>query len=401
MKILWISPFLHHPTLQGGQIRSLGILQKLHEWHEVHFASMWTPEQAEGRERTREYSSKSYLVEHRPPAVRSLAFVPQALANLPSSLPLTVGRDISRPMRALIEQLQAEPFDVTVCDFASSAVNIDRRQDLVLFQHNVETMIWRRMSQHGSTPLHRWYFGQQASRMYEFERNVCRQVRHVLAVSEGDAKLMREMFSIDHVSAIDTGVDLDYFQPPVDRAEPTCDLVFSGSMNWMANVDGILWFARQVLPLIRKQRPNCTLTIAGRNPVSEIVQLGRQDPLITVTGTVADMRPYLWNSRLAIVPLRIGGGTRLKIYEAMAARIPQVSTTIGAEGLAIHPGRDIEIADTPEEFAARCLQLLDDPAICKRQSDAARLLVEQEFSWDRVARQFEDVLLRAAKAKAG
>jgi hypothetical protein len=131
-------------------------------------------------------------------------------------------------------------------------------------------------------------------------------------------------------------------------------MVFTGSMNWMANVDGILWFVKQSLPLIRKHRPECTLAIVGRNPVPEIVQLG-QDPLISITGTVTDVRPHLWNSRISIVPLRVGGGTRLKIYEAMAARIPQVSTTIGAEGLAVHPGQDIQIADTPEEFAARCL----------------------------------------------
>src|ERR1035441_2324398 len=146
MKILWISPFLLHPTLQGGQIRSLGILRRLHERHEVHFASMSLPEQSEGRGRTSEYCTQSYLVEHGPPAVRSMASIPQFLANLVSRFPLTVSRDVAPPMRALINHLQRERFDVTVCDFVSSAINVARRDDLVLFQHNVETMIWRRMS---------------------------------------------------------------------------------------------------------------------------------------------------------------------------------------------------------------------------------------------------------------
>src|SRR5581483_1370881 len=168
-------------------------------------------------------------------------------------------------------------------------------------------------------------------------------VRHVLAVSDNDAALMREMFDIQHVTAVPTGVDLDYFERPKAQAEPTCDLVFTGSMNWMANIDGILWFAKEVLPLIRKRRPRCTVAVVGRNPVPAIVQLGKEDPLISVTGTVPDVRPYLWNSRVAIVPLRVGGGTRLKIYEAMAAGIPQVSTAVGAEGLTVHPGQDIQI----------------------------------------------------------
>lgn len=400
MKILWLSPLLPHPILQGGQIRSLGILKKLHAWHEVHFASMWQPGQSEGRARTGEYCTKAYLVEHCPPPARSLEFMRSAVGNLVSPLPLTIARDISPQMRALISQLQSdESFDVTVCDFLHSAVNTERRAGLVLFQHNVETMIWRRMSEHAATPLHRWYFGRQADRMYRFERSVCRTVGHVIAVSENDAKLMRDMYDLEDVTAIATGVDLEYFQPPAEAPPAKHDLVFFGSMNWMANVDGILWFTSQVLPLIRRQRPQCTLALVGRDPAPQIVRLGEQDPFITVTGTVEDIRPYLWSSRVAIVPLRVGGGTRIKIYEAMAAKLPQVSTTIGAEGLDVNPGRNIEIADEPEEFAARCLELLDNAEARRRRTEAARRLVEEKFSWEHVARQFEGILTRVAAAR--
>ena len=133
------------------------------------------------------------------------------------------------------------------------------------------------------------------------------------------------MFGVSNVAAIPTGVDLDYFQP--QSVEPVADLVFIGSMDWRPNDDGVGWFAREILPLIRKQRPDCTVAIVGRNPSAEMKALA--DDKVRVTGTVPDVRPYLWGSKISIVPLRIGGGTRLKIYESMAAKTPVISTLLG------------------------------------------------------------------------
>jgi glycosyltransferase involved in cell wall biosynthesis len=167
-------------------------------------------------------------------------------------------------------------------------------------------------------------------------------------------------------------------------------------MDWLPNVDGVRWFTSEVLPRIRARRPGTTLALAGRNPAPAVLAAARQDPLITITGTVPDIRPYLWNSALSIVPLRIGGGTRLKIYEAMAAGVPVVSTSIGAEGLAVTEGRDILLADDPERFAAHCLMLLDSDPMRMAQSQYARDLVSANFSWNRVATLFEDILRNAA-----
>jgi glycosyltransferase involved in cell wall biosynthesis len=163
-------------------------------------------------------------------------------------------------------------------------------------------------------------------------------------------------------------------------------------MDWLPNVDGVLYFVREILPFIRKNRPGATLAIVGRTPPPKITQLAAEDPGIQVTGTVADIRPYLWSSAVSIVPLRIGGGTRLKIYEAMAAKIPVVSTTIGAEGLSVNPPRDIRIADSPEHFASHCLELLDSPETRARLSQTAWETVNSNFSWEHVARCFERIM---------
>jgi glycosyltransferase involved in cell wall biosynthesis len=213
-------------------------------------------------------------------------------------------------------------------------------------------------------------------------------------VSDVDAEMMRKMFGITNVTAIPTGVDVEYFVPPA-TADCTGDLVFVGSMDYMPNVDGVLYFVREILPLIHERRPDCTVTIVGRKPPSEIRNLAMTDQRIRVTGTVADVRPYLWGSSISIVPLRVGGGTRLKIYESMAAVVPVVSTTIGAEGLVIHPPRDSRIGDTSQEFAAHCLELLDDPAKRRQIANAGRELVSARFSWDQVCRDFEAILQSA------
>jgi len=163
-------------------------------------------------------------------------------------------------------------------------------------------------------------------------------------------------------------------------------------MDWLPNVDGVLYFVSEILPLIRRQRPGATLAIVGRTPLPKVAQLAAEDSGIQVTGTVADIRPYLWSSAVSIVPLRIGGGTRLKIYEAMAARIPVVSTTIGAEGLSVNPPRDIRIADAPEHFASHCLELLGSPEVRACVSQAAWEMVNSNFSWEQVARSFENIM---------
>jgi glycosyltransferase involved in cell wall biosynthesis len=187
-------------------------------------------------------------------------------------------------------------------------------------------------------------------------------------------------------------VDVEYFAPPA-QAAASADLVFLGSMDWSPNVDGMLYFTEQIWPAITAALPECRLSIVGRTPPRSIVALAERDSRIQVTGTVPDVRPYLWGGKVSIVPLRIGGGTRIKIYEAMAAGIPVVSTSVGAEGLPLTSGETIFLADEPQEFARRCVELLQDSALRSSMSQAARELVASQFSWDSAARCFEEFLL--------
>lgn len=401
MKILWVKTDFLHPTDRGGQIRTLETLRRLHPLHEVHYLAYDNPAQPEGLARAHEYCAFAYPVTHHIPEKTSPAFFLQLLQGLISPLPVAVARWKSDAFAQQFATVTAQhPFDCIVCDFLFPAANIPDISRCVLFQHNVEAQIWDRHAEQGRTPLHRWYFGLQAKRMAAFEAEICRKAQSIIAVSEADAILMRQRYGSPRVSSVPTGVDVDFFRPltasppqadPPQADPPKTDLVFLGSMDWMPNIDGMLWFAQDIWPLIRAQRPTTTLTIVGRKPSPKIQALA-QLPGISVTGTVPDVRPYLHGAKTSIVPLRIGGGTRLKIYESMAAQVPVISTAIGAEGLDWTDGKNILIADSPAAFAQSCLELLAQPQRARQLADSAFALVDQHYSWQAITHQFESLL---------
>ena len=393
MKILWIKSDFLHPTTKGGHIRTLEMLRHLHRRHEIHYVAFDDGRNREGIERAGEYSTRAYPVPFELSAKGSFRFYKDVLASIFSPLPVQMSRRRSAAMHQEAANLmKREKFDALVCDFLFPSLNLPELERWTLFQHNVEVMIWRRQVENATHPLRRAYLKLQADRLFRFERDVCRKVRRVIAVSEVDAAMMREMFGATAVSAVPTGADVEYFTPPPAAPAKTRDLAFVGSMDWSPNVDGILFFVKEILPLIRERKPGCTLDIVGRSPEPAIRKLAEGDPRIVVHGTVPDVRPYLWNAKVSIVPLRIGGGTRLKIYEAMAAKVATVSTTIGAEGLDVRSGENILIADSPEAFAAGCLDLLERPAERGRLANAAWEMVNTNFSWGRVASEFERLL---------
>jgi len=393
MKILWVKSDLLHPTTKGGHIRTLETLCRLHRRHEIHYVGFENDPAGVGVKRSIEYCTRIYPVPHQAPKRTSPLFAAQLAKGLLAPLPVSIFRYRSQAMADLIEELIArENFDSIVCDFITPAVNFRDLSHAVVFQHNVETTIWERHAQNAKNAAERVYIQQQTRKMFAFERTVCQSAAHVIAVSEQDAERMREMFGVERVSSVPTGVDVDYFTAPDSPNLRRSGLVFVGSMDWLPNIDGIRYFCDQIYPRIRAVRPDCRLAIVGREPTREIKSIAEHDPLVEVTGTVPDVRPYLWNAAVSIVPLRIGGGTRMKIYEAMAARVPVVSTAVGAEGLVIHPPDDIRLTDSPEEFAAQCVALLEDQPMAGRQAGAAWNLVRTRFGWENVAGCFEAIL---------
>ena len=176
--------------------------------------------------------------------------------------------------------------------------------------------------------------------------------------------------------------------------------MFVGSLDWLPNQDGVRYFVKRIWPDVRRQHPQAVFQIVGRNPTSSVVQLGKE-PGVEVVGSVPDVRPYLSEAAVVVVPLLVGGGTRLKIYEALAMQKVVVSTPLGAEGLEVTPGQHLLLAEQPAEFAEAIHKLLTDVAFRNRLAEQAREFVVENYSAERVARQFEQVCLRTVEAAGG
>jgi sugar transferase (PEP-CTERM/EpsH1 system associated) len=405
MKILWlnINPLL--PLDKGGKLRTWHLLRHLARHHEVTYLAFsgrsHSPADLEGM---REVCTRLETVPREEPAKGTLRFYTDVLAHSLDPLPYAVGKYRSRAYRRRVGALlETGRFDLIVCDFLFPAVNLPRRlpRPAVLFTHNVEAEIWRRHAATQSQAPMRWFFRSQWRRMLAFERQAMSRFDLVLAVSATDRETLQRVYGADlraPVRVVATGVDTGYFKPSAAADVDPYRLVFTGAMDWLPNDDAIRYFCREILPRVRASEPRTTLAIVGRAPGAAVRKLADQ-PGITVTGFVDDVRPYLARGAVYVVPLRIGGGTRLKIFEAMASGQAVVSTSVGAEGLPVTSGRDIVLADDPEAFASSVLRLLRDPSARQRLGHAARTLVEQHYDWSAVAGSLEQALAAAASPR--
>jgi glycosyltransferase involved in cell wall biosynthesis len=392
MKILWVCPFFLHPTDRGAQIRTLGMLKELNKRHEIHYAALNDPQNLEGPQRSQEYSSRHFFAEHSAPGRRSIGILPQLAASFVHPQPMAVFRYSSKKLRQMIDAwIAAEHYDAIVCDFLFSADNLTDLGQCVLFQHDVLTTIWQRHVEQNSGSWKNLFFKTQLAKMKAYERKVCRAARHVVAVSEIDAAKFKRMYGIESVSSISTGVDVDYYAPR-DGEFPVSDMVFCGSMDSLPNVDAVEYFLAEVFPLIRQRLPGATFMIAGRSPDARVLKAAQGLTGVFISGTVEDVRPYLWGSKISIVPIRIGSGTRLKIYECMAAGVPVVSTTVGAEGLRYEDGADIVIEDDPAGFADACVRLLTEDAARRTIANSGLARMQAMNSWEAASREFEAIL---------
>ena len=279
--------------------------------------------------------------------------------------------------------------DVIVADFLFAAVNVPfgGQTPVVLFEHNVEYQIWKRLCAIERSPLQRALLEVEWRKVMAREADMCAAADLTIAVSDDDRRRIAELAPAAKVSAIPTGVDTSYFHRNGGSEVPG-RIVFTGSMDWHPNEDAVLYFIDAMLPFITREVPGVSLAIVGRNPTERLrASAARVGAL--VSGTVDDVRPWMEEGAVCVVPLRAGGGTRLKIFEALAMEKAVVSTTVGAEGLALTPGREFVAADDPRDFARAVVSLLRDPSRRRALGQAGRRLVEERYSWAHVAREFE------------
>jgi glycosyltransferase involved in cell wall biosynthesis len=286
--------------------------------------------------------------------------------------------------------------DVLVADFPHSAVLLPDALPpaSVMFTHNVEAEILERHAAVASG-WRRLVWRREAARMRRFEAATLRRFASVIAVSERDARALASRYALADVARIDTGVDLDFYRYQPPRVEAST-VVFSGALDSRSNIDGIEFLLRAVWPLVLAARPSARMLVVGRNPPAALVAVAASAGLNWhFTGTVDDIRPAMSEGDVAAIPLRVGSGTRLKAFEAMAMGLPVVSTTLGVEGLGLEPGTQYLAADDAAGFAAAICALLGDFGRRRQLAETGRALVEARYGWDRIGAQFERICLDA------
>lgn len=394
MKILWVKAGGLVPPDTGGKIRSYNILRQLAKRHQVTFFSFYAAHENDVHGELSQIFQRVVQIPLDLPQAKGarefLDYAAHLFARAPYNLTKYCRPEVRLKLR---DVLQHETYDVILCDFlaAAGAIPWDFPCPKVLFAHNVETVIWRRHFEVVRNPLWKAVSWFEWKRMDATERRYLQKADHVLAVSQNDRDMFAKFLEPQKLSVVQTGADTEFFRPR-EEAEIPNSLVFTGSMDWLPNEDGIFYFANEIFPLILSKIPDATLCVVGRNPSRRLQDLAFRVPNIQLTGWVEDVRPYLAQRALCIVPLRIGGGTRLKIFEAMSMAKAVVSTSIGAEGLPVKNGEHLLVADKPSSFAENAVQLLGDPSSREQLGRRARLLVEKNYSWATVSHGFAQVL---------
>lgn len=397
--LLFVSPRFLFPIDQGGKIRTCGILRGLKGGRFEIVLAAPAPPGADAWAAETATLCDRFVAWPEPRGGRL-----RRLAALAGRLPVSVAGDVSAVGRAVVTVALAARPDLVVVDFPHAAVLLPDAAGCpaVMFTHNIEAEI---LARHAAvaTKLWRPVWQRQARLMEAFERAVLARFETVIAVSKRDADELRRRYDLADVATIDTGVDLDFypFDPPATgpgNARPASDggtVVFSGAMDARANIDGIGFLMDEVWPLVAAARPVAQALIVGRRPPASLVaEAARRGLRWRFTGFVDDIRPYVRQGEVSVIPLRVGSGTRLKAFEAMALGRPVVSTGLGVEGLGVTAGEHYLRADTAGDFAAAILRLLADAGLRDRIATAARGLLEAHFSWQRVAQQFEAICLR-------
>ena len=400
MNILWLKSDLLIPLDKGGKLRTWHLLRHLARRHAVTYLAFADPDEPVTTiAQMREVAERVEVVPRSDAPKRSLRFYLAAALHLLDSLPYAIGKYRSAAFsRRVASLVREQAFDVIVCDFVLPAVNLPERLPcpLVIFTHNVESEIWRRHAETQRNPLLEWLYAVQYRRMLRFERRALARADGILAVSDADAGTLVRLYPEAirrEVRVVPTGVDTEFFTPAPSRADSR-SLVFTGSMDWLPNEDAMLYFCREVLPLIRQAEPATTLTIVGREPTPPVRRLAGQG--VIVTGRVDDVRPPIADAAVYVVPLRVGGGTRLKIFEAMAMGKAVVSTRVGAEGLPVRDGEHLLLADEPRDFADAVVALMRNVERRRAIEAAARALVVERYDWSAVAGALESALSEAA-----
>jgi len=393
MHVAVVDGDVSYPTTSGKRLRTLNLLLKAARRHQITYVGRCAADSDEARRAPgflRDHGIEPILVFDPQPKKSGAAFCARAAANLWSGVPLTVAMHQSAAMRAAVSKLARQSrVDVwqvewpPYLDMIGEAIPGPR----VAVAHNVDTLLWRRYYETERNVFKKAFFGMQWHRFRRFEERAFRRAARVIAVTEKDAGLIRDAFGQPNVDVVDNGIDRAFFASAAGPRDPS-RILYLGALDWWPNLDAVGLLLDRIFPRVRDLEPGATLAIVGRRPPAALTARVRHTPGVELHADVADVRPFLGGCGVMAVPLRIGGGSRLKILEALASGLPVVASTIGAEGLLLRAGVDYVRAEE-DEMAQALVRAIRAPGEMQEMAQRARGGVLEMYDWDALAMKLE------------
>ena len=399
MKILWIKSEHPLPLDTGHRKRSFNLMKHLSKMAQVTFVS-YVYDQTDSLPLQEGGIVNREVGFYRPYEERSgVGFYFRLVTQIGSSTPYFVRRNIeSRMIKMQRELYSAGEVDLIVCDCLDMAAAIDYSLPVprILLTNGLETELWHQRYETSRGMARRAYLNYETKRMADYESRAANRFDLILTASKDEQDRLQDSYRVRvPIEIVSTGVDCGFFEADQSVKKIPRKLVFTGANDMLSNIDGLLWFAAEAYPMIRRAFPDVTLDIIGPRPSSEIRALGRRDDTVNVTGYVDDVRPYLATAELFVVPLRVSGGTRTKIFEAMSMELPVVSSLFGAEGLGLIDGVHLATATNGRELGAKVIELFENEEKRHAYAEKGHQLVHLEHDWPKVAQAMMSSLERS------
>lgn len=403
MKVVVVDWDVTLPMNSGKRLRTLNLMLQLANRHEITYFSRGDGNSPEGLE------AQKFLTDHRIKTVfanipvtgnkKKWHYYPRLAISVFMKNPFSVNAHMStRFAKALQDFASTHEVDLWQLEWTPYVDMLQGISPLrtIVVAHNVDTLIWQRYHETEANPVRRWFIKNQWQKFKRYEQEVFHRADSVVAVSEDDAAILRQQFGVEQVDVVDNGVDIASYQAVTAVRNPS-ELLFLGSLDWRPNLDGVRLLLDEILPGVLQQEPRVKLTLVGRNPPPWLVERAIRMPRVELCANVPDVRPYLARAGMMVVPLRIGGGSRLKILEALANGLPVVATRVAAEGLQLAPGEDYRMADTSDAMSESIVDWIRHPKVAQHVASKGQQVVSEHYGWDKLAEALEAVWEKTAK----
>ncbi|NLG75713.1 MAG: glycosyltransferase [Xanthomonadaceae bacterium] len=407
MRILYVTQIVPYPPHGGVLQRGFNLLRELGREHEVHLLAFHhadeLPPGPAYDESLRELGKFCRSVEYFPLWVkqsrvkRLMGFAAAAAYPAPYSVLSHRSGALAHRIAAICGESRRPDIvhldTIALAPYARYCNGIPT----VLAHHNVESQLMRRRAQAERNTLARIYVNVQADRLERYEKEQCTRFPLNIMVSENDARTLAQLVPGVRTAVIPNGVDTDYFHPRAEKGDPV--MIYTGGMNMFANRDAVEWFLDSIWPRIKEKVPDAKFLAVGQRPSPRVRAAAAKDAAIEVPGFVPDVRPWVERASVYVVPLRVGGGTRLKVLDAMAQGKAIVSTRVGAEGIVGEHGAEFIFADDPDAFANAVVDVLRDKALRERLGATARARAESDYAWPMLGRRLAQEYARVLEER--